>query len=111
MEAKKVKELKDDVILNIKVNKTFYLMSKSALLAILGQIYEKEKGSVDEFIKGILSKKYEELDDKQRTFYTLSLLVGEIEKQALENEAYVEKEIDPDKLKQDLEKAEESSKD
>ena len=39
------------------------------------------------------------------------ILVGEIEKQAVEKNAYIEKEIDPEKLKAELEKAENSSGD
>ena len=34
----KVKELKDDAILNIKVNKSFYLMAKAASFTILQNI-------------------------------------------------------------------------
>ena len=34
------------------------------------------------------------MDDTERLFYTLSLLVGEIEKQGLETESFIEKELD-----------------
>ncbi len=111
MENKKVKELKDDVILDVKVNKTYYMMVKAALFTLLNDVYTVEKGSADEFVQEMLKKKYEELDDKQRAFYTLTLLIGEIEKQALENNAFIEKEIDTEKLKTDLKKAEKSNED
>jgi|19_taG_2_1085344.scaffolds.fasta_scaffold89178_2 hypothetical protein len=112
MEKKVVKELKDDAMLDIKVNKTYYLMCKAALFTTLNNIYSTEKhGSPDDFVKSIVSKKYEDLDDSQRTFYTLTLLVGEIEKQALENDAFVEKEIDPKEIKKELEKVEKSNED
>ncbi len=111
MENKKVKELKDDAMLDVKVNKTYYMMTKAALFTLLNDVYTKEDGNPDEFVQGMLKKKYEELNDKQRAFYTLTLLVGEIEKQALEHNAFIEKEIDVEKLKADLKKAEESNED
>ena len=33
------------------------------------------------------------MNDEERTFYTLSLLVGEIEKQAIETNSFIEKDI------------------
>jgi len=111
MEAKKVKEMKDDAMLDIKVNKTYYQMAKAALLTILQDVYTKDKGEVDAFVKNLISKEYKDQTDKERVFYTLTLLVGEIEKQAVEKNAYIEKEIDPEKLKAELEKAENSSGD
>lgn len=114
MENKKVKELKEDAILDVKVNKTYYMMSKAALFTLLNDIYTKEDGNPDQFVQDLVNKKYEELDDKQRAFYTLTLLVGEIEKQAIANDAFIEKEIDVEKLKADLKKvqdAEDSSED
>ena len=86
-----VKELKDDAILDIKVNKSFYLMAKAASFTILQQITAGEKG--EEGLKEITTKKYEDLDDMQRTFYTLVLVLAEIERQATELNLYNEKEI------------------
>jgi hypothetical protein len=40
-----------------------------------------------------MTKKYEDLDDLQRTFYTLVLVLAEIERQAKELNLYNEKEI------------------
>jgi|TARA_R110000851_G_scaffold268549_1_gene421271 hypothetical protein len=95
MESKKVqaKEIKNDAILDIKVNKTFYLMSKSALFSTFSRIYKDTTVSSENFVKSIVSKKYEEMNDEERTFYTLSLLVGEIEKQAIETNSFIEKDI------------------
>jgi len=47
-------------------------------------------------------KEYKDMTDKERLFYTLTLLVGEIEKQALSNNAFIEKELDLETLKQEL---------
>ena len=55
MESVKAKELKDDAIINVKVNKTFYMMSKAALLVLFGEV-NKEKNNADNFIKNLISK-------------------------------------------------------
>lgn len=87
----KAKELKDDAIIDIKVNKSFYLMAKAASFVVLQGMSTQDKG--EEYFQSIMTKKYEELDDQQRTFYTIVLLIAEIEKQATANNLYTEKEI------------------
>jgi hypothetical protein len=96
--AIKVKELKDDALITIQVNKSYYLMAKAASFYILQQLNVQEKG--DAYFKEIITKNYEDLNDAERTFYTLILLLAEIERQAQEANLYNEKEIlepgDPD---------------
>jgi hypothetical protein len=87
----KVKELKDDAILDIKVNKSYYLMAKAASFTILQNMNIVEKG--EEYFKTIMTKKYEELDDMQKAFYTIVLLLAETERQATANNQYIEREI------------------
>jgi hypothetical protein len=87
----KVKELKDDAILDIKVNKSFYLMVKAASFHVLQSMNIEEKG--DDYFKQIMNSKYEDLDSGQRTFYTIVLLLAEIERQAGEQKLYNEKEV------------------
>jgi len=87
----KVKELKDDAVLDITVNKNYYLMAKAASLAIIQSLNIEEKG--DEYFKETITKSYEDLDPMQRAFYTIVLLLSEIEKTATEKELYIEKEI------------------
>ncbi len=40
-----------------------------------------------------MNEKYEDLDNNQRAFYTVILLLAEIEKQATENDLFLEKEV------------------
>ena len=87
----KAKELKDDAILEVKVNKSYYLMAKAASFTILQQMNVPEKG--EEYFKSIMTQKYEELDDLQRAFYTILLLLAEIERKATDENLYTEKEI------------------
>jgi menaquinone-dependent protoporphyrinogen IX oxidase len=87
----KAKELNDDAIIDIQVNKTFYLMAKAASFVLLQGMNIQEKG--EEYFKAVLTKKYEELDDQQRAFYTVVLLLAEIEKKSTELNLYTEKEI------------------
>ncbi len=111
METKKVKELKDDAILEVKVNKTYYMMVKNAVYTVFKVLYDNS-GNPDDFVKQVITKEYKDMDDTERLFYTLTLLVGEIEKQAVDNDALVEKEVDLEAMKKALsEKLEKSNED
>ena len=88
----KVKEIKDNALIDIKVNKNFYLMSKDALYTIFKHLIDGK--SQEESVQHILTKKYQELGDFERAFYTITLLLSEIEKQVQENpDLYDEKEV------------------
>jgi hypothetical protein len=87
----KAKELQDDAILDVKVNKSYYMMAKAASFAILKSMNVPEKG--DEYLKDVMTKKYEDLDEMQRAFYTIVLLLAEVERQATQLNMFTEKEI------------------
>lgn len=94
-----VKEIKDNALIDIKVNKNFYLMSKDTLYTIFKHLLNNE--SEKENLQNILTKDFNQLSDFERAFYTVTLLVSEIEKQVQANsDLYTEKEIpepgDPD---------------
>lgn len=93
--ALKVKELKDDALVQIQVNKNYYLMMKSVLFYIFTQ---KENGAdKDAALKKIMEGKFEDMDDWERAFHTITLFLAEVEKQATANNLYNEKEIlEPD---------------
>jgi len=86
-----VKELKDDAIVEIKVNKSFYLMTKALSYFLFQTI--KDDAEREESLKKIMTGKYEDMNDFERSFYTVTLLLAEIEKQAQDNKLYDEKEI------------------
>jgi SepF-like predicted cell division protein (DUF552 family) len=88
--ALKVKELKDDAIINIKLNKNFYLMTKSVLLHFVNNITAEDK---DAYVKEVITKEYKDLDEAQRAFYTVSLLLAEIEQVAKKDNLFIEKEV------------------
>lgn len=92
-----VKELKNDAVIDIKVNKTYYLMTKALSLYLFNQIKNEDK---EAYIKSISTTKYEDMDDLQRSFYTVALLLAEIEKVAVEQKLYIEKTIE--ELKQEF---------
>lgn len=89
--ATKVKELKDDAILEVKVNKSYYLMTKALSFTLVNLM--REKNPDDEYFKKAATAPYEELDDLQRSFYTTALLIAEIERQAVANNLFDEKEV------------------
>lgn len=86
-----VKELKDDAIVEIKVNKGYYLMTK-ALSYFLFQTITDDKER-EESLKKIMTGKYEDMNDFERSFYTVTLLLAEIERSAKDQNQYIEKEI------------------
>lgn len=86
-----VRELKDDAIVEIKVNKGFYLMTKALSYYLFQTITDDTKR--EESLKKLMTSSYETLNDFEKSFYTVTLLLAEIERQAKENNLYNEKEI------------------
>jgi len=92
----KVKEMKEDALVDVKVNKAFYLMSKNVSFYLFSQMPEKEEER-EAALKKIMEGEYKDLNDLERSFYTITLLLAEIEQQAKNNNLYEEKEIlEPD---------------
>jgi len=87
----KVKEIKDDAIIQIPVSKGYYMMVKNLAFTLINNLMQQNKS--DEYFQEVLSKPYVELDDDQRSLHTVSLLVAEIEAQANKNQLFIEKEI------------------
>lgn len=93
--AIKVKELKDDLLIDVKVNKSYYFMLKTSLHFLFNLIKDDQKRAVA--MQNVMKGKYEEMDPYERTFYTLTLILAEIERVAKEGDHYEEKEVlEPD---------------
>lgn len=90
--AVKVKELKDDAVIDVQVNKGYYLMLKSALFFIF-QNLAPDDVTKEESLKKITSGKYEEMNEFERTFYTISLMLAEIEQNAIKSDNIAEKDV------------------
>jgi hypothetical protein len=88
--AIKVKEMKDDAIIDVRVNKTYYLMVKAVSFYLFTQIKVDDK---EAYLKKIASDEYSDLDDLQKSFYTITLLLAEIEKMVNDQKLYDEKEV------------------
>ena len=97
----KVKELKDDAIVNIKVNKLYYLMVKNTLYYLFSLVNQRE--NAEEILKNILNKKYNEHDDLEKAFYTITLLIAEIEKESIANNFFEEKTVNLEDIIKDQE--------
>lgn len=89
--AIKVKELKDNALIDVKVNKNFYTMVKNALYHLFTM--EQDPKVKEESLKRIKEISYEEMNSYEKTFYTLTLLIAEIERVAAAEKLYEEKEI------------------
>ena len=88
--AIKVNEMKNDAVLDVKVNKNYYLMVKAVSFYLFNQIKVDDK---EKYLKQIMEDKYENMDDLQKSFYTITLLLAEIEKTAKNNNQIEEKEV------------------
>jgi len=86
-----VKELKDDALIDVKVNKSYYLMLKSTLFFIFQQ--ETEASKREESLIKIKAGNYADMNEYEKSFYTITLILAEIEKQASSNKLFDEKEI------------------
>jgi|TARA_R110000868_G_scaffold36248_2_gene128762 hypothetical protein len=107
MSTIKIKEIKDDAIVQIPVNKNYYVMVK-AVLYDLFTIFQ-EKGITAETLQNILKKQYNELSPNERSFYTITLLLAEIEKQATEQGVIDEKEIEVADIEKAVNNADDST--
>ena len=88
----KVKELKDDAIIEVKVNKNFYLMLKAAMFYIFTR--ETDDAKKEELIKKVLSKDPNpQFNEQESAFRTLMLILAEIERVAIAEDKMVEREI------------------
>lgn len=87
----KVLEIKDDSLVDIKVNKNYYFMVK-ATLAYLFKL-NMDRGTEADDLESIKDLTYTDMSDHQRSFYTLSLLLAEIERSAKVQEKVEEKEV------------------
>jgi hypothetical protein len=86
-----MKELKDDAVLEIKVNKAYYNMLKAALLYVFN--LEEDPVKRQESIKNSMSKEYGDLTDYERTFRTITLAIAEIENVAKKEDLFETLEI------------------
>lgn len=87
----KAKELKDDALIQVHVSKGYYIMVKNLAYILLNKMIQDKKS--EEYLKEIGTKKYAELDDDQKAVQTVTLLVAEIEAQALVQKQYQEAEV------------------
>ena len=97
-----VKELKDDALVEIKINKSFYYMLKNTLYNLFVNIKGDKPEEKEEYIKEIMSKQYSELSEDQKSFFTVTLAILEVERVAQEQNLFEEKEITlPKDIKKD----------
>jgi hypothetical protein len=89
--AVKVKELKNDALVEIKVSKNMYYLLKGSLFYLF-----KEKPDFkeqEESLKKIMSGKYEEMNEYEQAFFGITLFLTEIERLATEQNLYQEREV------------------
>jgi hypothetical protein len=93
--AIKVKELQDDILIDIQVNKAYYMMLKGTLHYLFNLVQDEKNRA--EALKVVMDGDYTKMDAYQRSFYTITLMLAEIERVAKEKKIFEEKDVlEPD---------------
>jgi hypothetical protein len=88
----KVKEIEDNAIIEIKVNKNFYLMIKGAMFYLFKQEPDNKKKEL--MVQKVLDQDMKDFTELEVAFKTLTLLVAEIERVAVAENKMIEKEME-----------------
>jgi hypothetical protein len=91
--AIKVKELKDDALLSVQVNKSYYYMLKNSLYYLLTKIQESGEKETANSLENIKKADYSAMSPVEQAFFTTTLMIAEIEKISIEQKLFDEKEI------------------
>jgi hypothetical protein len=91
--AVKVKELKDDALLSVQVNKAYYFMLKNTLFYLFNQIQAQGAEASEKSIETIKAADYSKMSQVEQCFYTVTLMISEIEKISVEQNLFDEKEV------------------
>ena len=89
----KVKELKDDALLSVQVNKSYYYMLKNSLYYLLTKIQESGEKETAKSLETIKKAEYSAMSPVEQAFFTTTLMIAEIEKISIEQKLFDEKEI------------------
>ena len=88
-----VKELKDDALLSIQVNKAYYFMLKNTLFYLFNQVQAQGAEEADKSIETIQAADYSKMNQLEQSFYTVTLMLSEIERIAVDQKLFEEKEV------------------
>ena len=89
-------EIADNAIIDIKVNKSFYFMVKNLGFTLYKLMSQEESQIFNELMQkkdNNLLPDYNALSQSQQNFYTIMLLLAEIEKEAIKNNLTQSKEV------------------
>lgn len=92
----KLKQLKEDVTVNVKVNKNFYFLIKKTLFDIIKDMSTEDQNKLTEKIK---ERNFENLSSAQEAAYLFSILIADVEQTAIKENLY--EEIDSKDIKLD----------
>jgi hypothetical protein len=91
--AVKVKELKDDALLSIQVNKSYYFMLKNTLFYLFSQIQLAGAEETEKSLARIKEADYSKMTQIEQAFFTTTLMISEIERISIEQNLFDEKEV------------------
>ena len=88
--------IKDNIVPNNYVNKSFYFMVKNLSFTLFRLMSQEESQIFNELMQNKENTSfldYNKLSENQRNFYTIMLLLAEIEKEAIKNNLTQSKEV------------------
>ena len=91
--AIKVKELKDDAQISVPVNKAYYFMLKNNLFYLYNQIQLAGPEASEKSFETIKAADYSKMSQVEQSFYTVTLMIAEIERLSVEQNLFDEKEV------------------
>ncbi len=91
--AIKVKELKDDALVSVQVNKAYYFMMKNILFYLFNQIQAQGAEETEKSMETFKAADYSKMSQVEQAFYTVTLMISEIERLSVEQNLFDEKEI------------------
>lgn len=91
--AIKVKELKDDAQISVPVNKAYYFMLKNNLFYLYNQIQSAGAEACEKSFETIKAADYSKMSQVEQSFYTVTLMIAEIERLSVEQNLFDEKEV------------------
>jgi hypothetical protein len=94
----KFKEIADDALINVKVNKSYYFMVKNLSYSLYKLLTPEDNILFAELMKNSKNKTntfpdYNSMNENQKNFYTIILLLAEIENQAISSNLIKDTEI------------------
>jgi len=91
----KLKELKKDAVVDVKVDKNFYFLIKKTLFDLIKDMNTDDQKKLTEKIK---AQNFDDLTSIQEASYLFSVIIASVEQTAIKENLYEEIDVDDIKI-------------